>query len=330
MGINTKIKWLIVVVAILFAGWTGIWFYAASLLKSEIEARLVSHNPDHRQITCVKLDIGGFPFRLSAHCQSVDMQFRQEQVSIQGKGLFAIAQIYAPRHILFEAEGPFQISSPVTPGKITASWSGLQGSLRFSDQRIERLSVVATEPRVDYSAPDGTGRHTEIKALEFHARPTPEQPAGSNDIDIALSAEAIRSTEPFAPLQNARLNMQAQIKAAPRLPAGSLPQILRIWHDAGGQLELSKATLSDDSGLADLSGTFLLDPELALNGRGTLFTAITGAGASALTQLSALMTFLGDGAERDGQPGTEAEFRIENGRMTLETLDLGPAPRLVR
>lgn len=327
---GTKITGLIAVVALVFAGWTGLWFYVASVLQSEIESHLASRHPDDPSISCKDLSIRGFPFRLSAHCQSVDMIFEQEQARIKGEALFAIAQIYAPRHILFEAQGPFEIESPLYRASLIANWTRFQGSLRFSDKRIERLSVVIADPDVRFTTENEIRSLIRSNSLEFHARPTPDIPDGSNDIDLALSAQAINAQTPLPPLSGTELMVRAQIKAAPELPAGSLPQILKIWHEAGGRLEVTKGSLSDKSALADLTGTFFLTPDLTLNGRGTLFTAITGPGTSALTQMAALLTFLGAGADRDGQAGTEAEFRIENDRIRLESLDLGPAPRLFR
>ena len=112
-----------------------------------------------RQWTCQDRRIGGYPFRIEVTCAALTV--RRGGVTASLGATRSVAQVYQPRHVITEIDGPLNL----TDGRIAVqgTWRLLETSVRGSRAGIQRASLVVEEPslRVTGAEPeaiDSVGR----------------------------------------------------------------------------------------------------------------------------------------------------------------------------
>ena len=91
-----------VVIAVIVL-WSAAWFVAAGFVKQNIEAQALADGVTAPQITCGTLDVGGFPFRFDADCETARIVTGDTVIDMPG--IRASIRVYAPTHLLASAQG---------------------------------------------------------------------------------------------------------------------------------------------------------------------------------------------------------------------------------
>ena len=96
-----------VLLAIVVLGWSGAWFWIRGRAEGEMDAWLAREAAAGRTWTCQDRSLTGFPFRLELRCAAVTLS--RSDGSFRLGPATAVAQIYQPRLVLFESQGPFHV-----------------------------------------------------------------------------------------------------------------------------------------------------------------------------------------------------------------------------
>lgn len=248
------------IVLLVVLGASAAWYYAAGLVRQEVERLAFADGETSPQLTCASLGISGYPFAFDIDC--TDAVVVSGDLMVEVPGLRLSAMVYQPTHILASAKGPAQLSDAFTGQRSAVSWSSLDGSLRLTDQRIARLSIVGN----DLSWNDlllGDTVLAKSSHAEFHLLDMPEAHDADRKLaSLALYLKADALDLPAATLANAALEVEAELSAIPDdLSAFGAAPILSAWQRAGGHLKIVGIRASDASADLDASGDLALDAQ---------------------------------------------------------------------
>jgi hypothetical protein len=174
---SRRFIWLAAIIILVVAGYSFAWFYAARTLETRVTGVLANLNRGDQQIVCNRPEGKGYPFRIGLFCDSVSYSDPELGVTLSAGALRSAAQVYAPRHIVGELDGPLLFQAEgLTP--IQAGWSMLRASVRVADPIPERLSIEASD--VIVAPQDNLRELVRMRSGAFHMRPN-----GGN-LDTAL------------------------------------------------------------------------------------------------------------------------------------------------
>ena len=134
--------WLAVFIMFLFGAYSAGWFYLADRVKKVSEAAVASLNRDGATAECANLEVRGYPFRLGLFCDSLGYEDARRNIAATAGSLRSAAQVYAPRRIVTELDGPLRTAVPGMP-PLWLDWDKLRASARIAEPVPERLSVEA-------------------------------------------------------------------------------------------------------------------------------------------------------------------------------------------
>jgi hypothetical protein len=364
-----RTRWLIaaplILVLMLAAAWSGVWFYASGKAEARINDWQAQQAKAGRSFTCGKQAVGGFPFRIEVRCTNVAVELKDTQppLAIRLKEILVVAQVWDPKLLIAEFTGPLSASELGQAPHVTATWTLAQASVRGTPSMPERASIAVDDLKlVDTSGgpPLFDSRH-----VEFHARVQfgswPHNPAV--DLAVNLKAATAPSLGPYTrePLD---ADIQAALHGVKDLAPKPLPVRLREWQAAGGRLEIQNARVAQGDALANATGT------LALNQRGRLDGALrltvagfekflptiggerggpalgldrVGPALSAIDRVvpglaqrvppqkqqalqAGLLSLLGQPAEIEGKRGITVPLRFTDGAASFGPIPLGQVP----
>ena len=177
-----RFAWLAGIILAVIAVYTGAWFYAARTLEEKAGGALADINDGRRQVTCQQPEGRGYPFRIGLFCSSVGFRDVTRGVTVTAGAFRTAAQVYAPRQIVGELDGPLTLElAGLQP--IQAGWSQLRASTRLADLVPERVSVEATDLIIA-----GRSDLTEMvraRSGQFHMRPN------SGNLDVAFQVAGL-------------------------------------------------------------------------------------------------------------------------------------------
>lgn len=249
------------IVLLVVLGASAAWYYAAGLVRQEVERLAFADGETSPQLTCASLGIGGFPFAFDIDC--TDAVVVSGDLMVEVPGLRFSAMVYQPTHILASARGPAQLSDAFTGQRSALSWSSLDGSLRLTGKRIARLSLVGNDLSWNDLLLGDTvlakSAHAEMHLLDMPEAHDPERRLAA----LALYLKADSLDLPALTLTGTALEVEAELSGLPDdlTTLGATP-ILPTWQQAGGQLKIVGVRARDAS--ADLNAT----GELALDAQG--------------------------------------------------------------
>lgn len=177
---SRKILWLGVAVIVVCVLYGAAWSYGASEIRSRLAAFMANAQSKGVTLECGGLDVKGFPFRFELFCSKPGFADLEKGGSAQAEALRSAAQVYAPRHIVWEADGP--LSGTLASGeKLDLNWQTLQSSLELKTGGLERSSLAVDGLDLTLSA-DGTVGVLKSRAAhgEAHVR------QNGDDLDAAL------------------------------------------------------------------------------------------------------------------------------------------------
>lgn len=315
------------------AGWTAAWFYASGRAVQEIDTWMAAEAGKGRNWSCADRQFGGFPFRFELICTEPTVTFTGP-TSGTASGMakaaraHAVAQVWNPRHIIAEFQGPGVITSPQA-GEVIANWSLLQVSGVGRGNDLDRLSVAAD----DYALTQGGTVFFGARHAEFHVRHTPGADAATLDIAAGVKGATGVTTGAAnaAPIDGA---LEATATQVPDWRAVLTPTArLQAWQAAGGQVKLLEARLSGGGGAMNATGEIGLDAErrpsgtinLTMANAPALMSALSAAGLmpAFMVNLAPALSVVGMPGTLDGAPASTFPFTFRDGRISLGMLPLG-------
>jgi hypothetical protein len=256
-------------VIVLAIGWSIFWYISATITGREIGAWIKREAEDGRNWTCPERSVRGYPFRIEISCKNPSFSGPAAGIPVAGKlgGIRLVAQIYNPKLIVGEADGPFELTLPQEGSQTNVNWKLLQISVRGGPDALQRASLVADE--IAFKAAVANGRTLSGRAdnLQVHLRRGAEE---QHAYDFAITSTNTTSTD----LDNATgINVPATLQAygtvtqADSIGGGTIPQLLERWRAAGGSLVLNNAAIIKGGLNAQGNGTLHLDGTHRLDGR---------------------------------------------------------------
>lgn len=172
--------WLALAIVVVIAGYTAGWFYVAGMLVDRVNAEVAAINGDGRRASCENAEARGYPFRIGIFCRSVLYEDAPAGISMRAGAFRSAAQVYAPRHIIAELDGPARVQVPGVAA-LDIGWSVLRSSARLSEPLPERVSVEGRNVTVALDEPGPDLQPLGSAGLaELHMRP-----AGAG-LDVAV------------------------------------------------------------------------------------------------------------------------------------------------
>lgn len=246
------------VVAVVLVLWAAAWIVISGIVRTNVEALALADGETSPRVTCGRLDIGGFPFRFDVVCAHAGIVSGDTAVAVAD--LRASVLVYQPFHVLVFAQGPAGIEDAFTGSRRRLDWEKLEASLRLSDWRIARASVVVDKP-VWTDTLAGETEVARAEHAEFHLVDVP----GAHDAAAGTAALEVYSTvagldAPLFEIAGGQGAIEAEITGLPddvRTLGEGEP--LKRWQAAGGQLKLISAKGNDTNHSFDISGAVALD-----------------------------------------------------------------------
>lgn len=253
------------VILLVIAAIGGAWYYFAGQLRQQIELLALNDGETAPSLTCASLGIGGFPFAFDVDC--TDAVIVSGDVMVEVPGLRASAMVYELNHFLASAKGPAEISDAFTGQRSALAWTNLEGSLRLTDNRIARLSLIGDELAWnDLLVGDtllGRAGHAELHLLDMPEAHKPD--LGLSALALYMRADALEL--PAAQITNAALETEAEVTGIPDdYSTIGLTPILPTWQQAGGELKIVSLKMTDANADLNASGNLALGPTGLVDG----------------------------------------------------------------
>lgn len=244
---------IIGVVALFTAG----WYFAASKVEERVDLSLKNLQANGQTIQCMARDVRGYPFRMGLFCNEV--RYSNPQVSVTAGALRSAAQVYAPRKLFTELDGPLRLTAN-DGTSLLMTWQSLASSFVASKPLPERASIEAKSLKVEGKIPNGTV-HMDIANVQAHMRER------GDAADIALSIRDL-TAPPVPEMKPASLNFDSSLNEKDVLIALRRGKIAILRGESG---KLHDLTLSfKDSGSMSVSGPIAFDQDGFMNGTLTI------------------------------------------------------------
>jgi hypothetical protein len=310
-----------VLLLLVAVAWSAAWFVIRNRASEALDRGLVAEARAGRQWDCQDRRIGGYPFRIDVVCNSLNL--KQGAVTASLGRVEAVAQVYQPRFVITEIDGPLR----VTDGTVTVqgNWDLLQTSFHASPSGLQRLSLVAEAPNVTVTGLGAGDIITSGKHLELHVRPNPSR-AQEKAYDAALSVKQAR-----IPMLdnliggNELTDVNADVTATQVEGFRGRPIVEEIerWREADGKLDILMLSLAKGARRVEAKGELRLDelhrPAGQLNvsaaGLDGLLSSVMGRRNGAL--LGALLGQGGGNANAKPALAPLPPVRLDNGRLSL-------------
>ena len=311
------------------AAWTAVWTTARGRILTEIDARLATLAAEGVAVTCADRDIGGYPFRMELTCRAPGIAVRARGVAATASTLRVVAQVWDPRLVVVELDGPG--SGTDAGGEVRATWRTLRASLRWSGDGVKRLSLAAEGLDLTARPSDRPPVHLTADRLETHLRPSG---GADRDLDLAVKLAAASLTVADRRIGPPRADLTAAATLESFLPPGPGP-VLPAFASRGGRIgsiDLALATggivVAGDGALV-LDGNGVLDGTVTLVARGleSLATGAEDLGPELTTVLSGFV-LLGKAPKDPARPGRRLEMIVDHGRVRVGRVTLGQVPPL--
>lgn len=259
--------WLIAlplaVVVLAAIAWSGFWFYAAAQADAAIAGWRAREAEAGRIQNCANQSIGGFPFRIEAHCASPTVEFRtmQPPFTLAAKDALIAAQIYSPTLLIGEFAGPLTLAESGRVPILSADWRLAQVSVRGTPQAPERVSIAIDQPQMSRLSGSTMVPLARATHAELHGR----MAGGSASQDPVIEAvlRLVQASAPGLHPATARPTdgeIDAVLTGLKDFAPKPWPARLREIAAAGGGIEIKRARLQQDDILVVGAGTLGLTP----------------------------------------------------------------------
>jgi hypothetical protein len=254
---------------VLGIGWSVFWYMSATITGREIGAWIKREAEDGRNWTCPERSVGGYPFRIEISCKNPSFSGPAAGIPVLGRlgAIHLVAQIYDPKLLLGEVEGPFDFTLTQDGSRVAANWKLLQISIRGIPDALQRASLVADNVELTGVVASDRAFGARADNLQVHLRRGAE---AQRAYDFAItstnttSADLDSATGINAP---ATLQLSGALTQAETIGPGTIPQLLERWRTAGGSLILDNAAVAKGNLNAQGTGTLHIDGTHRVEGR---------------------------------------------------------------
>lgn len=316
----------ITVLLLVAAAWSVAWFVIRGRTSDAMDGWLAAEARAGRQWTCQDRWMGGYPFRIEVICNM--LYLKQGTLSASFGRVESVAQVYQPRLVITEIEGPLSL----TDGTVTVqgSWDLLQTSVHTAPGGLQRLSIATDGPRFTITGLNEGEIKTAAQHAELHIRPNPAR-ATEKAYDAALSVKQasiplfdalVGGTDPVD------LSTDATVSQAEGFRGRPVAQELERWRTADGKLDILMLSIAKGPRRLDAKGTVQLDelhrPAGQLSVAAAGLEGLLGNAVGGRTNGALIGALLGQGAKASaGKPNAQPQLvtlpplRLENGRLVL-------------
>lgn len=320
-----------ILVVVLAAALTGVWYYLAGELDRRVASALDAAGGGGTAIACDGREVFGYPFRIGLSCDAVGVDAPANGIRLSAGSLRTAAQIYQPSHIVAELGGPLRATVPDLP-PLEMNWALAQASTSLWTEGLERVSIAIDQAVLSLVGEAGalTPLARSVR-LETHAR------QNGAALDFALSdAGVVATIPPIGDIPAFDLSADltvdgaagwlqdgvpgGQVGPALRGEAGMI-RSLRLVSSVGASVDVSGPFRVSEAG--EISGDFRLGVEnpQAIATLVTVLVPGSGGVASAIAGGIGLV-----GRQENGQ--TVLDVAVRDGEARLGFIPLGRLPRI--
>jgi hypothetical protein len=357
----------LIVVAVLFAGWSWLWHFASGKAQTAIDGWRAREAKAGRIYTCGSQTIGGYPFRIEVTCAGAAALLRSNQppVEIKTSSILIAAKVYQPQTLTSRFNGPLTIAEPGHAATIVANWKFGQSRVAGTPAAPERVSVVFDSPTVDRVADGARQNVLHAKRIEVYGRIVEGSAANKPVIEtvLRLAGASAPGLHPAA-VKPVDAQITAVLRGLNDFSPKPWPARFREMQAAGGRIDITQARVQQGETLAVGSGALMLNANGRLQGQllvtvagvepflasinapqavqsspdmdkvaGALDRLLPGLGGVARQQatssnLSLGINLLGEHTTLEGKPAVKLPLRFEDGSIFLGPIKIGNAPAL--
>ncbi len=239
------------------------WVMISHRVEAHLDRMIADEASNGRLWTCANRTIAGFPFRIEVECLDAQVKVANEpHFEAKLPRVIAVAQIYDPRLVIIEAQGPLSIVSSDKP-TISASWTSLRSSIHMqSDQMPDRLSIVGEGINLKNEV---RGQSAAMTHGELHIRVKPIDAKPSNDLEFALRAQGLSSD--VMPGVPESFETSGALEQGIQFLKFKGPETIETWRRANGRLNLETFVISRGEQMLDLKGKIGLDEQRRASGQ---------------------------------------------------------------
>jgi hypothetical protein len=269
-------RWLLFVMPgvllLLAIGWTGFWFYASSQVGAQFERWRTREAQSGRVYDCGKLAVGGYPFRFEVRCKDASVDLISQTANRKfGKGqlseILAVAQIYNPRLLIAEFDGPLTITEQGEQQSLIVNWSKARSSVFGLPVSPERISMVVDEPTLERSSGSVRAPVARARQSELHGR-IAEGSAAANPVIEVVWKLTQANAEPLHPAlaEAFDMNLQARLSGLKDFRPKPWPERFREIQAANGRIDILQSRLQQGNMIAVANGSLAITPDGLLDG----------------------------------------------------------------
>lgn len=318
-----RFVWLVVAIVLVIAGYSAAWHYAADFVAARVTETIARANSDGRRANCENPQVRGYPFRIGLFCQSVLFEDGRAGLGVRARALRSAAQVYSPRHIIAELDGPATVQAPGI-NALELRWASLRSSTRLAAPLPEILSVEGSDLTVAMDEPgDASPPVAHADNAQFHLRPN------GSDVDVAVrfrNLELVRSILGGAYLPPLTGLADVTIREGLTMPpSGASPLRGRSAFVRDLNVSVSEETGASMRGRVSVDQSGFVDGELEITLRNPreLARVIGELLPDSRQQIELGLSALGSGGAAATLP-----LRIVKGDVSLGFLPLGSIPPL--
>jgi len=315
-----------VLLLLVAVAWSIAWFVIRSRTSDSIDTWFGLEAKAGRQWTCQDRSVGGFPFRMEVTCSALNLTHGAVKASF-GR-VESVAQVYQPRFVITEVEGPFRWTDGTVA--VEARWDLLQTSVHATNTGLQRLSTVAQNPAVTVTGVTPDPIAVTGSEMEFHVRPDPTR-SQDKAYDLAFSVDKARLPlldNLIGGAEPTDLRADLTVTQAEGFRGRPMAEELERWRSDGGRLAVEMLSLSKGARRVEAKGELGLDdqhrPSGLLNVSAAGLDGILGSVMGNRTGGALLGALLGGArpsgnATKPGQPALTPlpPLRLDNGVLAL-------------
>jgi hypothetical protein len=313
-----------VLLGLVAVAWSLAWVAIRDRIGEGLDQWLAAERQAGRQWTCRDRTVGGYPFRIQVTCAALSLERGDVKASF-GR-VTSVAQVYQPRHVITEIDGPLRL----TDGQIVAegTWRLLETSVRGAGEGFQRASLIAEAPRLRVTGAGPTELDVSSERVEAHLRPSPAgRQEGAYDAAVtALGAKVPALDALMGGAEPANLQIDVTATQAQGFQGRPMVDELERWREAEGRLKVMLLSLAKGPRRLEAKGELHLDEmhrpagELAVAAAGLEGLIGTLAGGRAGGTL--LGGLLGQGPRAPQAPQAAdlaplPPLRLDNGRIAV-------------
>jgi hypothetical protein len=259
-----------IILGIVAALWSGVWYYASSRTQTVISDTLIKEASQGREWTCPNRRISGFPFRIEVTCDAPTFVTKQDGKAGSGNlgALSVQARIADPTRAIATLTSPLKFEAQ--GGSINLNWADAKTSLSGSTNSFGDFSLDMNQVTINIKTPNGETIIAGASRININlAQDAPDAPL-SAPFKLLAKLEGVT----FAPLDamagNAQpLNLELHLRAThvPLKPNPDWKLALNAWREAGGGVSIALLDLNKGVIHIDTKGDLALDDANKITGK---------------------------------------------------------------